>query len=510
MDSQRCTRPHVLDPGERCRARSLRDGRCLAHLDPGERDAYLAGLRPGSDVDAMGVVFTADLFQELLAPLSAGRGVAEFGAADFAGATFPADVSFHGAGFSAWAGFGHATFLGDAGFGQARFTGPAAFDSAVFSGRALFTGARFLEGADFARSSFARDALFGATRVIGEARFHEARFAGDLLVTGRADELDLTRATAEGEVHVEVAARAVLAEGLRAKDRVSLRLRAARVDLSGAVCAGALTVHGLQEPITHAADSPSRPLRQVDESGLADPRLGRVPLAAVTSLRGLDAGQVVLTDVDLTGCLFAGVHRADQIQLDGRCVFATDPRRRRRVLAEEHHWRARRRFLRGRGPGRWSPAPEGVRPVDSPRLEVLYRQLRKALEDAKNEPGAADFYYGEMEMRRAGARRAERLLLWLYWLVSGYGLRAWRALAAMLAVVAALALGMAHAGFPRPVPYLDALLHSLRAMVAVDVKTANVPETVTHWGQVLQVMLRVSGPLFVGLAALAIRNRVKR
>jgi hypothetical protein len=34
------------------------------------------------------------------------------------------------------------------------------------------------------------------------------------------------------------------------------------------------------------------------------------------------------------------------------------------------------------------------------RLAVLYRQLRKAQEDAKNEPGAADFYYGEMEMRR--------------------------------------------------------------------------------------------------------------
>ena len=34
------------------------------------------------------------------------------------------------------------------------------------------------------------------------------------------------------------------------------------------------------------------------------------------------------------------------------------------------------------------------------RLAGLYRQLRKAQEDTKNEPGAADFYYGEMEMRR--------------------------------------------------------------------------------------------------------------
>jgi hypothetical protein len=29
----------------------------------------------------------------------------------------------------------------------------------------------------------------------------------------------------------------------------------------------------------------------------------------------------------------------------------------------------------------------------------LYRALRKGREDARDEPGAADFYYGEMEMR---------------------------------------------------------------------------------------------------------------
>jgi hypothetical protein len=71
------------------------------------------------------------------------------------------------------------------------------------------------------------------------------------------------------------------------------------------------------------------------------------------------------------------------------------------------------------------------------------------LEDAKDEPGAADFYYGEMEMRRLAARGrdhedtdgggakgrrpswTERRLLDAYWAVSGYGLRAWRALTAL-------------------------------------------------------------------------------
>src|SRR5262249_53534382 len=103
------------------------------------------------------------------------------------------------------------------------------------------------------------------------------------------------------------------------------------------------------------------------------------------------------------------------------------------VLAEEHHWQATRpsprylsderyaRFTRWAAPAdRWTPAPEGIDVVGPNRLKALYRQLRKALEDARDEPGPADFYYGEMEMRGAEAgRRGERLLLWFYWASSG-------------------------------------------------------------------------------------------
>lgn len=60
-------------------------------------------------------------------------------------------------------------------------------------------------------------------------------------------------------------------------------------------------------------------------------------------------------------------------------------------------------------------------------MAASYRQLRKAFEDGKNEPGAADFYYGECEMRRhdhTGSAKGERRLLWAYWLLSGYASRA--------------------------------------------------------------------------------------
>ena len=55
------------------------------------------------------------------------------------------------------------------------------------------------------------------------------------------------------------------------------------------------------------------------------------------------------------------------------------------------------------------------------QIAELYRAFRKGGEDAKDEPDAADFYYGEMEMRRhAGGRgevyrgQVERAILTLY------------------------------------------------------------------------------------------------
>ncbi|MGH1553539.1 hypothetical protein ACRAWF_20865 [Streptomyces sp. L7] len=87
-------------------------------------------------------------------------------------------------------------------------------------------------------------------------------------------------------------------------------------------------------------------------------------------------------------------------------------------------------------------------------LAPLYRQLRKSFEDSRNEPDAADFYYGEMEMRRHDLKRsrAERALLSLYWAVSGYGLRVSRALVWLLGAMVATVLVMMLWGLPKDVP----------------------------------------------------------
>jgi hypothetical protein len=170
------------------------------------------------------------------------------------------------------------------------------------------------------------------------------------------------------------------------------------------------------------------------------------------------------------------------------------------------------------------------------QLAAVYRELRKGREDAKDEPGAADFYYGEMEMRRHDRRAppAERLILWLYWLTSGYALRAWRALATLTAVVLVAAVGFAFWGFPdaepafRPVGVDASGALVYRQVPAEDATGAGLPEAVrfsarsatsllrgpdralTPAGESLEIALRLLGPVLLGLAVLSIRGRVRR
>src|SRR4051794_12784579 len=118
----------------------------------------------------------------------------------------------------------------------------------------------------------------------------------------------------------------------------------------------------------------------------------------------------------------------------------------RRTIAEEHRWRHDEQS----SPGWWDPeqrleptTPNWQESERQSPLEIaaIYRQLRKAVEDRKDEPGAADLYYGEMEMRRHAAKGAERALLTAYWLFSGYGLRAFRATAALVVTIAIIGVG---------------------------------------------------------------------
>nr|WP_119580107.1 pentapeptide repeat-containing protein [Streptomyces europaeiscabiei] len=563
---------------------------CLAHVTDRDRATYLAGLVPGADVDHRGTLLTASLLSTLLETLrdpSTGEphlGEANFEQARFTGdvyfgaATFSATARFDGATFTdgvwfdavkftgdAWfmgatftggvwwspavfagsAWFMRATFTGDAWFGLAKFTRSAWFSEVTFTGDAKFDGATFAGDAHFGGATFNGDAGFGTAIFTGTAEFAEATFTGDANFKGArfavpslgplvcARQVDLSGAVFEMPVTIEVAAGAVRCVRTRWEATAALRLRYATVDLSEAVPSYPVAVTAHAAPFIRRGTA-------VDESPLADASCQ----VRVTSLGGVDAAQLVLADADLTDCLFTGAFHLDQLRIEGNCRFANAPegRRwtRRRVLAEEQHWRA---LAQGNPdpPRGWKPGPHHPDPDLTPgpdELASTYRALRKALEDAKNEPDAADFYYGEMEMRRHDHSRpwSERALLRLYWWLSGYGLRASRALGWLIFAMGLTVMLLMLVGLPAhpPAPGTTSVVATdtpgpggaapgpmgerlswqraeragRTAINSVVFRSAGQDLTVA--GTYIEMTSRLAEPVLLALALLAVRGRVKR
>ncbi|MFF8729452.1 pentapeptide repeat-containing protein [Streptomyces sp. NPDC015171] len=475
------------------------------------------------------------------------------GEAHFTGVRFSGAARFDGMVVNGRAYFDSAYFEDGADFEKAVITGPACFEGAHFhQGRACFDGAELGEEVLFSEAHFQTGATFAGMKVGGDVSFSQARLEGDmnfrravfrgtamfgpLVCPGR---VDLSDAVFESAVTLEVAADDLRCRRTRWASTAALRLRHATVDISDAVLEFPVTVAGRSGQFVTLLDE------RIDEPGLTD-----APVR-VLSVSGVDVAHLVLADVDLTACRFMETVHLDQLRLEGRCVLPPPPERmsrrgwfpvrwtRRRTLAEEHHWRATRYGTAG-----WTPAPEGVETHQPAALAPVYRQLRKALEDGKNEPGAADFYYGEMEMRRHDleAPRGERMILGLYWAVSGYGLRAFRALAWLGLAMTATVLAMMLWGLPRndpdlvskgsidrsevtlttkqpdPVnpegPYHRRLSNerfekSLR-VVANSVIFRASGQNLTTTGTYVEMTARLVEPALLGLAVLAVRSRVKR
>jgi hypothetical protein len=142
-----------------------------------------------------------------------------------------------------------------------------------------------------------------------------------------------------------------------------------------------------------------------------------------------------------------------------------------------------------------------------------------------------------MELRRRdpGTPRAERLVVWLYWLASGYALRAWRVLATLAVVVLLAAVAFAFWGVPaigaglscgwgrlqrraglpaaacRPPPGIGRLPAAIRFIARPATALLLGPDrSLTPLGEWLEITLRFLGPVLFGLAVLSVRGRVRR
>ncbi len=470
-------------------------------------------------------------------------GTASFGGArlntsGFDKAEFVQLADFHSTSFIGEAVFDGVTFRGRAVFsdleegrGRTNFQGKASFRRAVFDDVVWFADTRFEDAADFSRATFRGDYNFTRVNFASEARFDLATFEGEpplgfegvrcggLLSFYRAtidrsrrfgpmvvDHLSLDEAIFTSPVRFDAAARVVTAVGTQARRGLDLRLRWADVVLEDIDLSVSSSVTG------------AGPFDQLDENELAtflETRY-RSSDTRIVSLRGADVSALVLADVDVRFCRFMRAYNLHKLRFDGDVGFAPSPpsrwRTTRQVIAEEHHWRA----VQQRGDGWWSPPtqpgdtpstpPEILQPAE---IAAIYRSLRQGREEARDEPGAADFYYGEMEARRSrrDTPAAERLILTLYWLVSGYGLRASRALAALAVTVALFSVLLCKFGFPQDTEYLDALVFTLSSTTSLFRSPA---ADLTRAGSLLELGLRLLGPLFFGLVVLSLRGRVKR
>jgi uncharacterized protein YjbI with pentapeptide repeats len=561
-------------------------GKCLSHADTEQLDAALKQFSEDGIIDARGVQVSNDLLKRILnaappekqdpnrhyfawarftrATFSDGASFnyATFDRADFNNATFGNRASFtravlgNGAmfggaifGHDAW--FGGATFGLEVGFASAKFGDQARFSEATFDKWAQFSGAIFGDGASFTEATFDKGAQFIGTTFGDRASFAGATF-GDWVIFGpliTAGEMALSQTVFEQGPVLRISADRLWCDDMRLLDGASIELRWTEVRLDGTSFGRPTVLAGVG------------PFAKVSEEALL-PRVRRSWRTArprVLSLKGSDVANLVLSNVDLRACRFTGAHHLDQLRLEATIDFADCPRglragwavpplwrwTRRRTLVEEQYWRRAQPKHHG-----WYPRACRVHSLDRwerklrpAGLALLYRALRKGREDAKDEPGAADFYYGEMEMRRHDrtAPLAERFVLWLYWLVSGYALRASRALGWLLSVLAIATVLLAAVGFPSPKAETATLVGTigrsppqpvrLEASTPPGVTTASPLSTrlgaawwvalegavfrtadqqLTDDGRHIQTVLRFIGPILLGLALLSVRGRVRR
>jgi hypothetical protein len=529
-------------------------------------------------------------------------GGAVFGAwADFSGATFGSAAAFHGATFGDHANFNKATFGDRAGFRQATFGARATFahakfgddprlDEASFGDRTSFDSAGLGANARFRDTTFGDDVSFENTRFGDLASFARATFGrnawfprasfgirawldcmtaedgisffgatfgdwvhfGPLLVTGS---IELSQAIFARAPEIRVSADRLYCRSMQLPDGGTFFVRWAEMVLDGTDFGRPSVLNGTGRPFDQLDEAPLATMISSAQltSSAGIPRRSALP--RVVSLQGSDVEHLVLTHVDLRACRFFGAHNLDQLSLQGRVQLAAPPKRlhlgralppawwwtSRQAIAEEHRWRWARPKCRG-----WYPrecrTTTGERPqaLEARDLAKLYRALRKGREDRSDEPGAADFYYGEMEMRRHDRTTPwpERLILWFYWLLSGYALRTTRALIAVLVVLLTAAwLFSGGGGFDRrpytaptstttvarPTPtvvviappttkpadtsFLGAVRYASRTAVGLPREPQ---PRLSAWGDALQILVRIVVPVLLGLALLSIRGRVKR
>lgn len=497
---------------------------------------------------------------------------------------FLRDANFQGATFGKCTIFSQSSFGGQLWLKRTAFGLGADFSRARLGNDAYLRGTRFGDGTRFDDASFGVSTFIGGYTKFGAYTSFIGTSFGRRARLGRfvAGEGTIFRNTQFEDVIGEICCTGMISfDGAKFSGPATLRLACpaiefSQVDFSGGAqifvrgadislpgCRfGAPSLLTTGEPLKFqqvALDIEGWPLPADQSVEDAQASLGARP--RLVSVAHCDVTNLVVEDIDVQPTRFASSHNLDRLRLlssDKLGLPQRPHRTSRRMIAEEQLWwhkydghKNRAKWYVLNVQPRWEPVDrrrsesvsgsrrEPAAREEARQIELTYRALRKGLEDSKDEPGAADFYYGEMEMRRHASRprSAERLVLSLYWLLSGYGLRASRALLALTLILAISTTCLIIYGFgtrstvsyvpqpvtprsaappsyvPRTIPAgrpspADAVIFSVTSATAILRQTTPLP--LTRLGQLIEVVLRILGPVLIGLAAFSIRGRIKR
>ncbi len=465
---------------------------------------------------------------------------------DFQETSYWGPAEFDRVRFKSCAWFSHATFKSEVSFRGTSFGTfddqlgrPAFFASATFEDKTDFSHAHFARGADFQFAKFLGDVEFGETYFAGwaplpyrpgeapagppwppccAARFHSVQFRGDVVF-----DRDVLGGSADFS-RAEIVSSAIFRGPFREPPP---RNRGGPPRSEPGVPAGETTgQRGGMPGGAPMGASPAPPYR-----GPVGPI---APEIRFEDVRLRDPTQVIFEAVDLGKTTFAGT--------DLREVHFRHVKWPKKLW---HWWVVESSALEPSLAPRWqklamkmwlwflifnghnTTADEFAQASYADGLEKarrVCRDLKAALEDQRDHADAGDFYYAEMELRRRQLGGVRGSLLWIYWLVCGYGEKPLRALVvfAFIWVLLAGAFSNTEFRFDRSASWRnepcftvgclpshkEALGHSIRALTLQ--QRGGYLEPYSPEAHHLVLAANLVGPVQLGLFGLAMRRRFRR
>jgi uncharacterized protein YjbI with pentapeptide repeats len=434
--------------------------------------------------------------------------------ANFREATFTEGAIFDGATFSKGADFDETTFSKGADFHRATFSKGAIFWKAMFREGAIFWKAMFREGAIFDGATFAESADFDGTTFTREANFREATFR---------EEANFREATfREGAIFWKAMFRegaifdgAMFSKGAYFNETMFTKevYFGGAIFAEGASFGGAMFSEGAD--FTGATFSKGASFRGATFSGrtLFAGRLGSAQAGHIFAGMEVDFRYVVIAPPDVITFLGADLTTCQFLDTDLRKVQLVDvkwPQKGGRILVYDEMASTESEDEDG-----------SARPWS--QIERLYRELKQNYEDRRDYERAGDFHYGEKEMRRQNPDTALglRFFLMLYWLFSGYGERYLRPLLWAGLLFAGSTFGYMWWGLRLKdgsssltwtYPWINSWDWLRAAYYSFRVMTFLKPDdwVPLRYAQIINTVQTLLAPFFLGLFALALRQRLKR